>query len=150
MSQEWSDWINIEIYPSYNSYGVYKIRLVGSEGFPFEISRFLDNDNNGILMIGLSEDIENRIKKFHAAMKRGTCKHSEGKRFNLIRKYTNFNERYEGCNIQYSFKRLENENEAEREEERLLKCYFKRYGETPPLNKILPKKHINWENLSCD
>jgi len=45
---------------------------------------------------------------------------------------------------------LLDEIEVEKEEEGLLKCYFKRHGEVPPLNNNLPKKYINWESLNCD
>jgi hypothetical protein len=76
--------------------------------------------------------------------------HAGGKRLNLIKKYTNFTRRYNNCKIQYSFKKFENESEIKREEERLLKCYFKRHGEVPPLNNNLPKKNICWESLNCD
>jgi hypothetical protein len=77
--------------------------------------------------------------------------HAEGKRLNLIKKYTNFKERYNNCKIQYSFMKLGNEIDARKEEERLLKCYFKKHGEVPPLNNNLPKKYyIDWESLNCD
>ena len=58
--------------------------------------------------------------------------------------------RYNDCKIQYSFKKLRNESETKKEEERLLKCYFKRHGEVPPLNNNLPCKDIDWESLNCD
>jgi len=146
----WNMWIDIEKNASYKSYGVYKIRLANLKGCAIEIPRFLDNDINGIIQIGSSINTEKRIKCFRSAMEGKGCAHAEGKRLNLIKKYTDFTGRYNNCKIQYSFKKLGNEIEARKEEERLLKCYFKKHGEVPPLNNNLPKKNISWESLNCD
>jgi len=146
----WNEWIDIEKNASYKSYGIYKIRLADLEGYPIEIPRFLVKDKDGILQIGRSKDIERRIKRFRGAMEGKGYAHAEGKRLNLIKKYTNFKGRYNNCKIQYSFKKFQNEIEARKEEERLLKYYFKSHGEVPPLNNNLPKKYIDWENLNCE
>ena len=124
-----NEWVDIKKNASYKRCGVYKIRLADFKDYPIEISRFLDNDIDGILQIGSAEDTEKRIKCFRGAMK--------GKNNN--------------CKIQYSFKKLQNESEARTEEERLLKCYFKRHREVPPLNNNLPKRYnIDWGSLNCD
>ena len=146
----WNEWVDLEKNASYKSCGVYKIRLADSKDYPIEIPRFLDKDKDGILQIGRSIDIERRIKCFRSAMEGKGCAHAEGQRLNLIKKYTNFIGRYNDCKIQYSFKELRNESETKKEEERLLKCYFKSYGEVPPLNNNLPRKDIDWESLNCD
>jgi len=147
----WNEWLDLEKNASYKSCGVYKIRLTDLKDCSIEISRFLDNDKDGILQIGSSKDIEKRIKYFRGAMEGKRRAHAEGKRFNLIKKYTNFIRRYDNCKIQYSFMRLGNEIEAWKEEERLLMCYFKKHGEVPPLNNNLPKKSsIVWGSLNCD
>ena len=146
-----NEWVDIKKNASYKRCGVYKIRLADFKDYPIEISRFLDNDIDGILQIGSAEDTEKRIKCFRGAMIGKKYAHAEGKRLNLIKKYTNFIGRYNNCKIQYSFKKLQNESEARTEEERLLKCYFKRHGEVPPLNNNLPKRYnIDWGSLNCD
>ena len=33
------------------------------------------------------------------------------------------------------------------DQERLIKCYVKKYGEVPPNNNNFPNKHIDWESL---
>ena len=147
---KWNKWMDIEKNPNYNGCGVYKIRLINPKGFPVEIPRFLDKDKDGILMIGHSEDIERRIKYFRGAMEGKEYAHAEGQRMYLIKKYTNFMESHNNFKIQYSFKKLPSKNEAQKEEERSLKCYFKRYGEVPPLNNNLPDKDIDWESLNCN
>ena len=147
----WNEWLDFKKNTSYKECGVYKIRLTDLKDYPIEIPRFLDNDKDGILMIGSSIHTEERIKCFRSAMEGRGCAHAEGKRFNLIKKYTNFMRRYNDCKIQYSFIKLPDKTEAWKEEERLLKCYFKRYGEVPPLNNNLPKRYnINWESLNYD
>ena len=147
----WNEWVDLEKNASYKGCGVYKIRLADSKDRPIEIPRFLDKDKDGILQIGRSKDIEKRIKRFRGAMEEKEYHHAEGKRLNLIKKYTNFIGRYNNCKIQYSFKKLQNESEARTEEERLIKCYFKRHGEVPPLNNNLPKRYnIDWGSLNCD
>lgn len=146
----WNEWVDIEKNASYKSYGVYKIRLTDLKGYPIGIPRFLDKDKDGILQIGSSKHTERRIKYFRGVMEGKGYSHAEGKRLNLIKKYTNFMDRYNNCKIQYSFKKLWNKIEARKEEERLLKCYFKRHGEVPPINNNLPKKYIDWESLNCD
>ena len=147
----WNEWVDLEKNTNYKSYGVYKIRLANSKDYPIEIPRFLDKDKDGILQIGSSKDTERRIKCFRGATEGKKYAHAEGQRLNLIKKYTNFNwGRYNDCKIQYSFKKLRNESEVKKEEERLLKCYFKRHGEIPPLNNNLPNKDIDWESLNFD
>ena len=148
----WNGWVDLEKNASYKGCGVYKIRLANSKDYPIEIPRFLDKDKDGILQIGSSKDIERRIKYFRGAIERKRFAHAEGQRFNLIKKYTNFNfmVRYNDYKIQYSFKNLRNESENKKEEERLLKCYFKRHGEVPPLNNNLPRKDIDWESINCE
>ena len=146
----WNEWVDIEENASYKSNGVYKIRLADLKGCTIEIPRFLDNDKDGILQIGRSKDIKRRIRSFRGAMEGKEYANVEGKRLNLVKKYTNFIGRYKNFKIQYSFEKLQDEIEVRKEEERLLKCYFKRHGEVPPLNNNLPKKYINWGSLNCD
>ena len=146
----WNEWVDIEKNTSYKSYGVYKMRLADLKDYPVGIPRFLEKDKDGILQIGSSKHTERRRKYFRGAMEGKGYAQSEGKRLNLIKKYTNFMGRHNDCKIQYSFKELGSEIKARKEEERLLKCYFKRYGEVPPLNNNLPKKYIDWKSLNCD
>ncbi|KPL01637.1 MAG: hypothetical protein AMJ73_10290 [candidate division Zixibacteria bacterium SM1_73] len=134
-----SKWIDIEHNPSHKGFGVYRIRLANSKGSQIEIPRFLDKDKDGILLIGRSKDLEKRIKCFRGAMKGKRCAHSEGQRLRLIIESTNFNRNYR-YKIQYSFRRLQNEGQIQKAEERLLKGYFRKYGEPPPLNNNLPNK----------
>lgn len=147
---EWSEWKNIKQKAMCNNCGVYKIRLVDSQCSPIKISRFLDKDENGILQMGRSKDVEKRIKYFRGAIKGRRYSHAEGKRLYLVKEYSNFKGKYNNYGIQYSFRKLSSESEVKKKEEQLLKCYFKRYGEIPPLNSNLPNKEIKWEDINCD
>jgi hypothetical protein len=139
--------MDIEENPNYEGCGVYRVRLVNAEGFPIEIPRFTDTDKDGILQVCYSQNIRRGIYRFRAAAEGKKYTHAEGERLQLLKRHTNFEERYEGCKMQYSFKSQPNNREARVEQERLLKCYVKRYGEMPPNNNNFPDKHIDWESL---
>ena len=146
-SSEWFEWMDIHQIPNYEGCGVYKIRLVNSEGFPVEIPRFIDTDKNGILQICYSENIKRGIYRFLRSAEGKRYTHAEGERLRLLMRYTDFKERYKDCGMQYSFKKQLNRREARVEQEKLLKCYVKKYGEVPPNNNNFPDKHIDWESL---
>jgi len=146
-SSGWFEWIEISEIPNYEGCGVYKIRLANSEGFPAEIPRFIDTDKDGILQICYSENIRRGIYRFRGATEGKKYTHAEGERLQLLKKYTNFKQRYKGCKMQYSFKKQPSKREARVEQERLLKCYVKKFGEVPPNNNNFPDKHIDWESL---
>ena len=146
-SSGWFEWIDISQIPNYEGCGVYKIRLADPEGFPVEIPRFIDTDKDGILQICYAENIKRGIYRFRGAADGKKYTHAEGERLQLLKKYTNFRERYKGCKMQYSFKKQPNKRVARVEQERLLKCYVKKYGEVPPNNNNFPDKHIDWESL---
>ena len=143
----WSEWLDIDEKPDYDECGVYKIRLVDPEGFPVNIPRFIDTDKEGILQICCSDNIRRGIHRFLRATEGKKYTHAEGERLLLLKKYTNFRERYKGCKMQYSFKKQPNRGKARVEQERLLKHYVKKYGEVPPNNNNFPDKHIDWESL---
>lgn len=146
-SSGWSEWMDIWETPDYEGCGVYEVRLADANGFPVEVPRFIDTDKNGILQICYSENIKRGIHRFLRATEGKRYTHAEGARLLLLKKYTNFEERYKGCKMQYSFKKQPSRREARVEQERLLKWYVKKYGEAPPNNNNFPDKRIHWENL---
>jgi hypothetical protein len=146
-SSGWFEWMDISQIPNYQGCGVYKIRLANSEGFPVEIPRFIDTDKDGILQICYSENIRRGIYRFRGSIEGKKYTHAEGQRLQLLKKFTNFKERYKGCKMQYSFKTQPSKREARVEQERLLKYYVKKFGEVPPNNNNFPDKHIDWESL---
>ena len=142
---EWSNWVNIlsiqELKEPYRWAGVYEIRLVDSGGHPVEIARFLDKDKDGILAIGEAGEVGRRIGQFYKAYEGHSFKHSEAERLFLIRNRTKFERGiYNNCKIQFTARKLADKAEAVKEEEGLLKSYFAKYGELPPLNSRMPDK----------
>ena len=146
----WSEWMDIEQESDYEGFGVYKVRLVDPKEFPVNIPRFTDIDKEGILQICCSDNIKKGIYHFLRATEGKRYAHAEGKRVQLLKQYTNLEERYKRCKLQYSFKRRANRREARMEQERVMKCYFKKYGELPPNNNNFPDKYIDWESLPDD
>ncbi len=155
MANEWLDWKDItlieQLKGDYKYPGVYAIRLVDSEGIPVEIGRFLGVNTSGILDVGKSNDVGNRIWEFYHTSNGGTkYNHSEGERLHLIRFVTEFQKSiYRDSELQFTSRRLPTELEAKHEEERLLKCYFIKYGELPPLNCQVNDIKFNWKNPDC-
>jgi len=102
-------------------------------------------------MIGNSKDVGRRIDAFVDAAdiskaSDGHVKkpHSEGDILFIIKILTEFQKAvYIQSKIDFSALRLAHKAEAEKEEENLLKNYFVKFGELPPLNSNMPKRY-NW------
>jgi len=144
---EWSKWRDINELPDYKGAGVYKIRILNNNN-PIVVNRFLACDEEGILQIGRSNNINRRLKYFLGCINGKDYSHAEGKKFHLISEQSKINEIYKDLKLQYSFLQTE-EHECESKEEYLIKCYFKKHGEVPPLNNNLPDSLTNWEGLKC-
>jgi hypothetical protein len=58
--------------------------------------------------------------------------------------------KFPGGRFEYCFARLADENETERLEGRLIKTYFLRFGEPPPLNSSIPDRYNDgvWKELA--
>lgn len=152
----WSKWKDIS---SINSLarelrrvpGVYKMRLSNSAGRAHPIGRLLDIDKKGLLAIGESVNLARRIKEFHRAyIEDRFMRHTVGDRLFLVLmcQYSHFKTTYQNkSKIQFVVMKLNNKTEAETKEERLLKEYFKKFGELPPLNSLMPDKHISWDEI---
>jgi len=150
----WSKWFDIDNLASIDRKpGVYKIRLksLGNHR-PVLISRLLGKDKDGLLSIGHSVNLRDRIQNFRRVAKdmTGFCKHSAGDRLFLARicAHSSSNTYFNDKNIQVSFASLNSKTEAKEQEERLLKCYFKKYGELPPLNNSMPDENVKlWNEI---
>jgi hypothetical protein len=152
----WSKWRDISSINNFTKElskvpGVYKIRLSDSAGRSHPIGRLLGIDKKGVLAIGESANLARRIKEFYKAyIGDKFMRHSVGDRLFLVWvcQYSHFKTTYQNnSKVQFIVMKLNNKTEAETEEERLLKEYFKTYGELPPLNSLLPDKHIGWDKI---
>lgn len=125
---EWSVWLkfsegNLEKVP--NSPGVYEIR------YPSSLQRFLDKDNDGILTIGESSNLYERIKNFWESINGKSGSHSEGNTFYFLHlEYV-----FDLNRLEFRYKETKDKEEAELEECKLLDEYEEKYGELPPLNR---------------
>ncbi len=148
----WSKWLNVDHFNSIGKKpGVYKIRLAHSGNHHSAlISRLLGKDKCGLLSIGHSVNVSNRIQNFYrvAGKMPGFFKHSAGDRLFLaqICARATSNTYFSNKIIQFSSILVQSKEEAKELEERLLKCYFKKYGELPPLNSSMPDGNVQiWD-----
>lgn len=147
---DWSELKDFDNLTDYNGNGVYKILLYENEETPTCIPRFLGEDENGILMIGKSKNIKKRLNYFIRAACGRSYSHAEGKRLSIIKnECPEYKSDFDNYELFYCFKRLDSDKEMDKEEEILLKCYFKRFGEIPPLNNNLPNRDKEWNELGC-
>ena len=149
----WSEWFDIENYASTDrAPGVYRIRLAFTgDRRPVIIPRLLNQDRDGLLSIGQSGNLRDRIRSFYKVANNATgfLKHSSGDRLFLVRicSHASSNSYFSDKIIQHSFVSQKDKESAKALEERLLKCYFKEYGELPPLNNSMPDRNVLWEDI---
>lgn len=156
MPEDWRGWDHLgyidDLKFMYPWPGVYAIRLIdAASGKPIPIGRFLGIDRNGILLIGVSNDLGKRLHDFYHSYLEDARTHSEGRRLHLVSMMSKFEEEiYPESSMQFHVKRIPDEEQAKHEEERLLKSYFKRFGELPPLNATVGKKRVLWTETDIE
>jgi hypothetical protein len=130
--------------------GVYRIRLSDCAGRPITIGRLLSTDKNGLLAIGESANLARRIKEFYQAYTAEKFgHHSVGDRLFLVLmcQYSRFKTNYRNnSGLQLQVMKLNSKADAQAEEEKLLKIYFKAHGELPPLNNSMPDRN-SWNEI---
>lgn len=150
MSENWRGWNHLgridELKFLYRWPGVYAIRLIDApSGKPIPIGRFLGINKSGILQIGVSNDLGRRLHNFFHSYLEDRRTHSGGRRLFLIKFMTRFEEEiYPESSLQFNVKRIPDEEQAKHEEEKMLKGYFKHFGELPPLNKRMENQRMRW------
>jgi hypothetical protein len=127
---------------SHRSAAVYQIRL-SSESKPVVIARFLAEDSEGLLSIGMTNDMERRRRAFVRSLRKGRG-HSEGNLLWVLDRFSQHREWRCGAEYEYRYAPVENESVAHTQEELLLKRYFLRFGEVPPLNSAIPNRFGEW------
>jgi len=143
MTNKWMDWLNINDKCNYQGPAIYKVRLTDASGNAFKLNRLLKTDDEGIMCIGHTSKMEQRRKQFLSAIKRANG-HSEMNLVYYLNAYTDFKNKFEDAQFQYYFCECSDVAESKREEEQLIKAYFKEFGEVPPLNSSIPKRYENW------
>jgi hypothetical protein len=121
---------------------VYKVRLLtGAE--VVKLPRFLGHDRSGILQIGVSGSFEKRRRQFVRGLAIGRG-HSEGNLLHILQHRSRLLETFHECSYEIAFVEMAGRDEALVEEETLIKRYFTRFGEVPPLNTQLPNRYV-WD-----
>jgi hypothetical protein len=149
----WSDWLPLSTGSDYYKPAVYQIRLVGN-GVPFSFSRMLGGDPHAILAIGQTEKMEVRRKTIRR--KQFACGvekcygHSAANLLYLLMNYSRLKEHVNAPSVEYSFAKCGSAKLAVDREAAMLRSYFIRHGELPPLNSILPDRYgskVPWPRI---
>ena len=135
----WSSWSIVSRTCNHRGPAIYQIRVI-SDRIPMAIPRFLARDASGLVSIGMSSNMESRRRSFNRALRRGRG-HSEGNLLYILDSYSNFDTWLRDSQLQYRYAVMEYSARAKEIEEVLLKSYFLRFGEVPPLNSAIPKRY---------
>ena len=140
----WSDWQSVYDRTEYRDAAVYKVRIINARGEPFKIGRLFRTDSEGILNIGQTSSMEQRRRQSVTGIQEANG-HSSMNLIYYLSTHTEFKQLFNEHQIQFSFLKCKDKQEAVEKEYDLIKTYFKKYGEVPPLNSALPKRYENWE-----
>ena len=144
IANDWTDWLDIEVSANFRKPAVYKVRLIDSDGNRCKLARLLKVDKEGTMCIGHTGDMEQRRKQFLTALKKAYG-HSSMNLVYYLWKYSSiFREKFKSAKFQYSFCRCSSVYKAKNCESDLIKSYFKKFGEVPPLNSSIPNRYKDW------
>ena len=140
-----TNWKKITERCPHVSYAVYRIAFAKAID-PFQsvpIPRFLGTDEQGILSIGMSRQMERRRTNFVNGP------HSEGILYRILQKYCRISEVFPDVICVYSYTPMETEEAAISLERHSIKKYLMRFGEVPPLNSAIPDRYNydEWDEL---
>jgi hypothetical protein len=141
MTNMWSNIMGHEVgqmdYP-----GIYQVRMVDSKGKPVAIDRIGGVDEEGLIYVGFSNNVGERIKEFHSTLSlKG--KHDGASTYFLMRQnLVSLGHDYASCKLQCTVTRLPGTSETElrKQEAIMLANYFSKYSELPPCNCNFPEK----------
>ncbi|MDY3554254.1 hypothetical protein R5W24_003373 [Gemmata sp. JC717] len=141
---DFTNWSPFEFEPETSGAAVYEFRIVVG-GTPLTLGRMLSSDPSGVLVIGCTGNMYRRWCQSQTA--RSKCYGSST--LNLLyylEHYSPLPERHPTAVYEYRYAVAESPVQAKVWEERLLKRYFRTFGELPPLNSTLPKRYGNYED----
>ena len=134
---QWTHWRELKTPSERRGSATYKIRLT-AEGQAVHIPRFLGPDEDGLLCIGETSNMEKRRRNFARAVKRGRG-HSSGNLLCQLELAGLLAPRWPGRIFEYSFAVAESKGDAIRLQDDLIEVYMRRFGEAPPLNSSIPR-----------
>jgi hypothetical protein len=136
---DWSRWLPLTERCGHWEPATYQIRLLSGDA-PVVINRLLGADNDGILSIGKTKNMEGRRKQFATALAK-CYGHSEGNLLYLLMNYSRLKTVIRNPAVEYRFTKRESDEAAIAHEAALLRAYIVQHGELPPLNSILPDRY---------
>ena len=143
MTNKWVDWLNINDKCNYQGPAVYKVRLADTNGNACKLGRLLTTDDEGIMCIGHASNMKQRKAQFLTAIRKAYG-HSEMNLVYYLEKYTGFKKKFKEVQFQYCFCKCSDVAKSKSQEEQLIKAYFKKFGEVPPLNSAIPHRYDGW------
>jgi hypothetical protein len=101
-------------------------------------------DVQGILTIGETSNMEKRRNDFVCGMDR-CYGHSEANLLYYLMRHTVFGQTFAGTSVEFAFAPMPDEATRELVQEQLIKRYWCRHGELPPLQSNIPQRYGEWE-----
>lgn len=124
--------------------GIYRVRWLRG-GKAVHPDRFLGSDSLGILAIGQAKSLEVRRSLFVRAAESRRASHSEGKLLGHLVYFGVLPENTLG-ELHWEYRTCGAET-LDREEEAEIKAYVLQFGQTPPLNCVIPNRHGEWPGI---
>jgi hypothetical protein len=129
----------IELPTGYSGPATYKIRLVADD-VVVSIPRFFREDGSGVLQIGVTNNLENRRRRFVRGLAIGTG-HSEANLLHMLERHSALRRIFRNARYEIAYRMADLRKSAATKEELLLKAYLFRFGEVPPLNSAIPRRY---------
>ena len=118
----------------------YRVRLLRGRR-PFNMRRLLGVDDEGLLSIGKTKNMESRRTQFISGVVNGYG-HSEGNLLRLLLLYSALKDEVDAQpKIECCYVKCDTEPDAIELEARLIKDYLCRFAELPPLNSAIPNRY---------
>jgi predicted GIY-YIG superfamily endonuclease len=136
---EWTNWkplCNLKFDEIPNEPGIYEVRWA-IDGKPQPINRVDGVDDQGLLYIGVSLNLQLRIKNFLRRIKGGKAPHTAGHTYVAF----NFERKFKSENLEIRWSLLSKE-ELKNAESKLLEEYVKKFLDKPPLNLVIVRKRL--------
>ena len=137
---EWSSWISFSEVDRYHipeKPGVYEIRCVSGRGKPIEIYRVYGVDEHGILSIGETSNLSDRLHGFRRTIQPHTKRSSHAAGYYYVS--LGYSRVFKKENLQFKYKVTGTKKQAQKEEFILLCKYRSQFLDLPPLNNNLGK-----------
>ena len=125
----------------YDGPAIYAIRLLNN-GVVATIPRFLAPDNEGLLTIGMTSNLDRRRNQFMRGRKKGRG-HSASNLLFLLDTKRKFASQFNTPEFEILFHAVEDKETAAHREAEMIRKYLFRFGEVPPLSSAVPNRYAH-------